>query len=285
MIGKETGVKCLDNFILNAIIYTPNEANTKKKFLIINSATAVSQGLYKNYALFMAEKGFHVITYDYRGIAASRPSKLKGFQASFTEWGEKDVSSILDYVKRNYPDFSILVLGHSIGGTLIGMTPAVQHIAAVVNIGAQTAYFKDWKKDRLKLYFMWHLFFPAITKMMGYFPGKRLGMLEDIPKGVVEQWHARRKRPDMVGQFAKNGFDMYYDQFTGKLLTLAISDDPIGTKPALLRIHDLFQNANKNYETVYPKDIGVNKIGHFGFFSRKFKETLWERTSQWFDEV
>ncbi|SNZ01651.1 alpha/beta fold hydrolase [Flagellimonas pacifica] len=285
MTGKEIGVKCLDNFILSAIIYTPNEVNAKKKFLIINSATAVAQRLYRNYALFMAEKGFHVLTYDYRGIAASRPSKLRGFQASFTEWGEKDVSSVLHYVKLNYPDFSIGVLGHSIGGTLIGMTPYADHIATVINIGAQTAYYKDWKKDKLKLYFMWHLFFPAITRLVGYFPGKKLRLLEDIPKGVVEQWHARRKKPDMVKQYTGSGIDLYYSQFMGKLLTLAIADDPIGTKPALLRIHNLFQNADRTFETVHPKDIGANKIGHFGFFSRKFRDTLWEQTFQWFDEV
>lgn len=285
MNRQETKITCEDGFVLNAFVYVSDSANTKKKVLIINSATAVSQELYRNYALFMAKMGFEVITFDYRGIAGSRPKQLRGFQASFTEWGEKDVSAVLNYAKKNYPDCSILVLGHSIGGTLIGMTSYASKIDGIINIGAQTAYFKDWGRSARRLYAMWHVLFPGLTKVIGYFPGKRLGLLEDIPKGVVDQWHARRKNPDMVAQLGENGIQVYYNQFKGKLLTLVIADDPIGTLPAILRIHDIFTNADKVLETVHPRDIGVTKIGHFGFFSRKFKTSLWEKTAVWFDEV
>lgn len=285
MNRQETKIICEDGFVLAAFTYASDTANTKKKVLVINSATAVSQELYRNYAFFMAEMGFDVITYDYRGIAGSRPKQLRGFQASFTEWGEKDVSAVLNHVKKHYPDHAILVLGHSIGGTLIGMTPLASCIDGVINIGAQTAYFKDWGSNARRLYAMWHVLFPSLTRIIGYFPGKRLGLLEDIPKGVVEQWHARRKNPDMVAQLQENGIQVYYDRFKGKLLTLAIADDPIGTRPAIMRIHNIFTNADSVLETVHPEDIGVSKIGHFGFFSRKFKTSLWEKTAAWFDTV
>nr|WP_299338877.1 alpha/beta fold hydrolase [Allomuricauda sp.] len=280
---QEKEIQCADGFILKARLFSP-EKNEKGKILIINSATAVGQGLYLNYAQFMAENGFHVLTYDYRGIAESRPKNLRGFYASFTDWGEKDVSSVLEYVTKNFPGFSILVLGHSIGGTLIGMTPNARLIDKAMNIGAQTAYYKDWGKGRLKLYFLWHFLFPIATNMVGYFPGKKLGLLEDVPKGVVQQWHARRKDPSMVKQLELNGKTVYFDKFIGRLLTLAISDDPIGTEPALRRIHNLFENAETSWETVRPIDIGVSEIGHFGFFRRRFKATLWKKTLVWFDE-
>ncbi|PRX53766.1 alpha/beta fold hydrolase [Flagellimonas meridianipacifica] len=279
---QEKEIQCEDGFVLKARLFSP-EKDKKGKILIINSATAVGQNLYANYAQFMAENGFHVLTYDYRGIAESRPKKLRGFYTSFTDWGEKDVSSVLVYAKENFPNFPINILGHSIGGTLIGMTPRSDLIDKAMTIGAQTAFYKDWGKGRLKLYFLWHLVFPLVTDLVGYFPGKKLGLLEDVPKGVVQQWHARRKNPSMIKQLESKGINTYFAKYKRDLLTLAISDDPIGTEPALKRIHVLFENAHRTWETVRPIDINEKEIGHFGFFRRKFKETLWTKTLIWFE--
>ncbi|TXN34852.1 alpha/beta hydrolase [Flagellimonas hymeniacidonis] len=285
MMHKEIDIPCNDGFVLKGTIYSAKPDLNKRKVLIINSATAVSKDLYKNYALYMSDYGFDVLTYDYRGIAASRPKKLIGFQASFSVWGRKDFTSVLQYVKENYPNHSVLILGHSIGGTIIGMSKDCSLIDKIINIGAQTAYYKDWDTQKQKLYFLWHVLFPLLTKVFGYFPGKRLGLLEDVPKGVIKQWHARRKIHNMTEQLNKSGQKVYYHEFSGKLLTLAIEDDPIGTEKALKRIHDVFSSADKRIELVKPKDIGAEKIGHFGFFSRRFKTTLWYKTALYYDSV
>lgn len=285
MIYKEIDIPCKDSFVLKGTMYPAKPSSSKKKVLVINSATAVSKDLYKNYALYMSGYGFDVITYDYRGIAASRPKKLRGFQASFSIWGQKDFTDVLQYVKQNYPNYSVLVLGHSIGGTIIGMSENCSLIDGIVNIGAQTAYYKDWDVEKHKLYLLWHVVFPSITKFFGYFPGKWLGLLEDVPKGVIKQWHARRKIHNMTEQLNKSGQKVYYHEFYGKLLTLAIEDDPIGTEKALKRIHDVFTSADKRIELVRPKDIGAEKIGHFGFFSRRFETTLWPKTALYYDTV
>nr|WP_298928785.1 alpha/beta fold hydrolase [uncultured Allomuricauda sp.] len=285
MMCKEIDIPCKDGFVLKGTIYSAKPSLNKEKVLIINSATAVSKDLYKNYALYMSDYGFEVITYDYRGIAASRPKKLRGFQASFSVWGQKDFTEVLQYVKQNYPNHSILVLGHSIGGTIIGMSEDCSLINGIVNIGAQTAYYKDWDVKKQQLYFLWHVVFPSVTRVFGYFPGKRLGLLEDVPKGVIKQWHGRRKIHNMTEQLNKSGQKVYYNEFCGKLLTLAIEDDPIGTEKALKRIHDVFTSADKRIELVRLKDIGAEKIGHFGFFSRRFKTTLWHKTALYYDSV
>ncbi len=280
---RETEIQCEDRFKLNARIFYPTSSAVNKT-LIINSATAVAQDLYVNYAQFMANHGFQVITYDYRGIASSRPKKLRGFQTSFTLWGTHDVTAVFNYAKSTFPNSPLYVMGHSIGGTLLGMTPKIHTVEKAVTVGAQTAYYKDWGKGKYKLYFLWHIFFPLMTNIVGYFPGKKLGLLEDVPKGVVNQWHARRKSPNMVNQLKWNGINTYFDKFEGELLTFAISDDPIGTETALRRIHDLYTSAKKDWITVRPVDVDSAEIGHFGFFRRRFERSLWDRTLEWFNE-
>lgn len=279
-------ISATDNYPLSAQLYDPEQEVANQKILIINSATAIDKKLYHHYAIFMAENGYQVITYDYRGIAGSRPKKLRNFSASFIDWGQKDFEGVVNYTKKNFPNHKIITLGHSIGGSIIGMTEKNKEISGIINVGAQIAYYKDWKKDqRTKIYFMWHIVFPAVTKVFGYFPGKKLGLLEDIPKGVVQQWHNQRKHDDMKHQMKLNGTNFFYDSYPNKLLTLGVSDDPIGTLPAIQRIHNLFEKSDKNLEMIQVSKLDTKEIGHFGFFSRKFKHTLWQKTLNWFDQI
>lgn len=278
-------IKCVDKYKLEGDLFYSRLDNKKNKILIINSATGVSRKMYKNYAVFMAANGIDTLIYDYRGIAGSRPKNLRKFNASFSDWGEKDFDSVIDFVKMEFPSHKILVLGHSIGGTIIGMSEKCALISGIVNIGAQTSYYKDWNEQRVKMYLLWHVIFPLVTSIFGYFPGKRLNMLEDIPKGVVRQWDSRKKEPNMVKQLDEIGQNVFYDLFKGKLLTLAIEDDIIGTPIAIERVTKLFVNAQRKMELIKPESFGAEKIGHFGFFSRKFESTLWKKTLNWFEEV
>ncbi|WP_281989662.1 alpha/beta hydrolase family protein [Aquimarina aggregata] len=279
-------IPAIDNYSLSAKVYLGNKTLQKNKVLIINSATAVQKNLYHHYATYMSKHGYNVVTYDYRGIADSRPKKLKGFKTSFTDWGEKDFSGVIDFVKQEFPNDCIVTLGHSIGGTIIGMTPKNTEIRGIITIAAQTAYYKDWSKEqKKKIYFLWHVIFPLVTKVIGYFPGKKLGLLEDVPKGVVDQWHTRRKHTNMKQQMEAMGVQFFYNTYSSKLLTLGIEDDPIGTRIAIKRVHDLFVKSDKKLEIIPVSSVPTNKIGHFGFFSRKFQDTLWKKTLLWFDTI
>ena len=72
-------VPAKDGFSLVATVYEPD--SNLESAVIINSAIAVPQGFYKDYANHLCEEGHAVLTYDYRGIGDSRPASLKGFQA------------------------------------------------------------------------------------------------------------------------------------------------------------------------------------------------------------
>ncbi len=279
-------IPALDGYALSAELFEANPDTNNQKALIISSATAVEKKLYFHYASYLAEFGYTVVTYDYRGIAASRPKKLRGFPATFNDWAQLDYVGILNFVQEKYPGYTLLTLGHSIGGTIIGWTEKCAEIAGIITIGAQTSYYKDWPDShRRKLYFQWHVLIPWLTYFVGYFPGKSLRMLEDVPYGVVQQWHARRKMHDMNQQVMPNGEVPPYAKFRGKLLTLGLEDDPIGTEVALRRVHNMFTQAQeKNLQMIQLKDIGAEEVGHFGFFRRRFKDTLWKMTLDFWEQ-
>ena len=90
-----------DQVPLKIHLFEPENSNGK--LLLINSATGVKQQVYFSFAQFFTEKGFTVITYDYRGIGLSKPENLKGFKASMRIWGTKDFKTVTDFIQNKFP--------------------------------------------------------------------------------------------------------------------------------------------------------------------------------------
>lgn len=84
---------------------------------------------------------------------------------------------------------SIIGLGHSIGGQFFGICKAQDKLSALVLIASQHGHFRNWDlPHRRRISFQWLMLIPTFTRVFGYFPGKRLGVMEDLPPGMVHEW-------------------------------------------------------------------------------------------------
>ena len=109
--------------------------------------------------------------------------------------GRLDFEAALQYVSTHFPGQPIHVAAHSVGGFLIGLAASSHRISRVFTMGAQYAYWRDYVgHKRGRMFLRWHVLMPALTALFGYFPGARLGWLEDTPRGVVRDWTARHPR-------------------------------------------------------------------------------------------
>lgn len=270
-----------DNYPLSATLFKSASGKDSDKAVLISAAAGVNRKYYNRYAAYLSENNFHVVTYDYRGIGGSRPKNLRGFKASITDWGELDLPAAINYTITKFGSQNLFLIGHSIGGSLLGLCQESALAKGAINIAAQMAYYKDWApSQRYKIYFFWHIFIPLLTRLYGYFPGKKW-KLEDIPKGMVEQWHARRLVPSMEIQLRQAGFPVYYKDISFPILNLGFTDDPIGTEAALLRMAEVYANARIETRMINPAEIPIEKIGHFGFFKKEFRESLWKQSVEW----
>ncbi len=268
-----------DGYPLAASVFAPE--GVPRGVLVINSATAISRHIYQRMAHFFSRQGLEVITYDYRGIAGSRPERLRGFAVDFRQWATMDYPAVLDHADRR-GDLPIYVLGHSLGGTILGMSVDSLRVHRFITVGAQTAYFRDWPGwEGVKLYLNWHGLLPALTAVWGYFPGRWFGQLEDVPASIVRRWHARRLEPDIRKQLRQSGMELYYDQLTQPMLVVRITDDPIGSRPAIDRLHRMFSRAQTEHFIVHPDDYGQVAIGHFGIIRAAMKQELWPKWADW----
>ena len=274
-----------DGFVLRGFTWRHALPDAQRPVVIINAATSVRCRHYSRFADYLFANGFDVITYDYRGIGESRPAIMKGLEASWTDWGALDFEAMLKRAQREFPGQPIDVVGHSFGGCAAGLGESGQVIRRLVTVGAQFAYWRDYAPEqRWRMFGKWHLLMPLLTRFCGYFPGKRLGWLEDTPVGVVRDWStptARyERRPSGRALMAKSA-RLPFGNVRARTLAISISDDPYGTIPAIERLLDYFSHARKTHLRIEPQDIGEQHVGHFAFFRSAYQATLWPIALTW----
>jgi len=276
-----------DGYPLAARLWSLAEDRLIHSVALINSGAGITCGFYDRFAKFLAEEGVATLVYDYRGIGGSRPKSLRGFQASVEEWGSKDCAAALDWLVEHFPGATRVVVGHSVGGFVTGFVTNGALIDRMLLISAHTGYWRDYApSSRLPMYLLWHVLMPTVTRRIGYFPGKRLRLLEDLPAGVALEWAARRKADFWShlkladGRLDKDLIQRLLTRFEAIIaptIALRFSDDPFATKQATERILGLFRNAPASRMVLSGADGDGRPIRHFGFFSSRYRTTLWPR--------
>lgn len=283
--GRPFEQSAADGYPLGGCCWRHGAVDSTRAVVIINAATSVRSRYYARFAEYLFSHGFDVMTYDYRGIGESRPASLRHFQASWTDWGALDFEAMLQRALREFPGQPIDVVGHSFGGCAAGLAASSRHVRRLVTVGAQFAYWRDYAVDsRWKLFGKWHVLMPLLTRLCGYFPGKRLGWLEDTPAGVVKDWstltagYEQRPSGKALGQLP-------FAQVSAQTLAISLSDDPFGTVAAIERLLAYFECSPRSHLRIAPADIDERHIGHFAFFHQRFQARLWPIALQWLQQA
>lgn len=204
--------------------------------MIVNCATGVLARYYHRYAAYLASNGWAVFTYDYRGIGLSRLRDLRRVRAGWRDWGERDFEAVLGFARARDPDGVLAVVGHSIGGVVIGYARSARHVDRILTIGAQYAHWRDYAPgERERFHRRWHVLMPALVRRHGYFPGRRLGWLEDLPAGVAADFAARYPRLEQGAPRAARNALASFAAVRAPILALTATDDPLGTEAAVRR--------------------------------------------------
>ena len=289
--ASDLALAATDGYPLAARLWASSEQSQPTKVALINAGAGIGFSYYDRFARFLSQSGIPTLVYDYRGIAKSRPRSLRGFAASVEDWGSKDCAAVLEWMATRFPGARRTVIGHSVGGFVTGFVTNGSMIDGMLLVGAHTGYWRDYAANsRLGMYLLWHTLMPALTRVVGYFPGRRLRLLEDLPAGVALEW-ANRREADFWWNLRKS--DGGPDQariesaiarflaIRAPTLAMTFADDAFATEAATDRILGLYRNCPTTRRVVRPDDVGGQKIGHFGFFRSRFSDTLWPQVVEW----
>jgi predicted alpha/beta hydrolase len=250
-----------------------------KATIVIHGATAVPQSYYLRFAQHLAASSYRVLTYDYRGVGASRPARLRGFDATMTDWALYDARAALEEAQRD-SQLPLVLVGHSFGGQLLGLLDQAREAKGAVLVGAQLGYYGHWPlAERLRLALVWNVLVPTLTRTFGYLPGKA-GIGEDLPRGVAEEWARWCSHPDyLVSEHPAAA--ARFARFSRPTLFYSFSDDTFAPEGAVDALIGRLSSAELTHRRIDPRELNAGSVGHFGFFRPRFADTLW-REARWF---
>lgn len=284
-VAEKLVIAATDGYPLAATLWLPEGGGPVARYVVVNAGAGIPARYYDRFAAWLADRGLPTLTYDYRGIAASAPATLKGFEVRVEDWGSKDCAAVLDSLSRRFPGAKAAVVGHSIGGFVTGLMPGGERIDRLVLVGTHTGYWRDYaRRVRLPMFFTWHLAMPLVVRAVGYLPARRFGLPEDLPAGVARDWSARRKPEPWWNLRAPDGTPdrariadviARFDAFRADTLVVSLADDPFATREATARIAGLFRHCAIRERRIDPRAAGLPRVGHFGFFRARMRDTLW----------
>jgi predicted alpha/beta hydrolase len=274
--------EALDGYDLGGTLYSSRDSGPPPTVLLLCCGGGIPASRYARLARFLAAKGFPVLAFDYRGIGDSRPAHLRALRAGNEDWSEHDCGGAIAEIRRRFPAAELVAIAHSIGPLLVGGAPNVAEVSRFVFIGAHTGYFGDYLgRYRLPMAVMWHGVMPVLVRLVGYFPGRALRLGEDIPRQVAWQWATRRTpdfHPKHAGDVARGRawLERHYT-VQGRALVIAIVDDAFATESGTRRLLGMYPRLQVEHERIRPADVGLKRIGHFGYFRRLAEANLWPR--------
>ena len=267
--------RAADGYVLSGTLFpVPNSKVT----VIVHGATAVPQGFYRRFAEYLQKQGWSVLTYDFRGVGASRPDSLVGFKTQASDWGLYDIPAALEFVSTTLQPEKIYFVGHSSGGQQAGLLSQPDRVDAMVTLSAQSGYWRyQGGAEKIKVLLLVTVILPLIARAMGYFPWSKFARGEDLPKGVALQWSRWCRSPDyLLGD--KNLPIERYQNFTAPVLAYSIDDDDWGTALSVKKMMSAYPDVE--FKHLIPAEEGLKKLGHMGFF-RKESQVLWQKTVDW----
>jgi predicted alpha/beta hydrolase len=245
---------------------------TPRGAVLIVPAMGVSQEYYQPFAEWLARQGFLAATFDYRGTGQSRPRRLRGFRADIFDWARLDCAAMIDAL----PAGPLYWVGHSLGGQILALVPNRDRVSKAITVATGSGYWREnTPRIRPLAWWLWFVAAPLALPLWGYFPGRTLRKVGDLPKGVMQQWRRWCLDPDYAVGAEGSAIRAQYASVRSPIVSLSFSDDEMMSARNTESIHGFYSGAPRKMKRIAPQDVGVARIGHFGFFRAPFESALW----------
>ena len=221
-------IAAADGRPLAGTVFGP-EARAVGGAVVVASATGVPRGYYGRFASFLADEGLVVVTFDYRGIAGSRPAgSLRGSPATMLDWARADLAGAIAFASGRAGGRRPALVGHSFGGQALGLLAEPGSVAGALTVASQVGYFGLWPhRYRPLLAALWFVLLPVSTHALGYFPSRLFGMGESLPRGVALQWARWCRSRRWVWADPEAAASASHARFAGRLRSCSVDDDPV----------------------------------------------------------
>ena len=258
-------------------------ASEPKALVLIHPATAVTQAFYEHFARHLAEIGLTALTYDYRGTGASRGPSLRGGAVTMADWMLEDVPAVTRWAAQRFPSLPLLAVGHSVGGHALVLSGDDHPLRAGVLVASHAGITRTirGRAEQARVWFVMRVLGPLLCALNGYMPGRRIGLGEDLPRGVMLQWSRWTTLPRYFYDDPALDAVRRASAVRMPLLALGFDDDPWANPHAMDILLEQVTGAPVERRQFDPRGLGLGGIGHMGFFRKRCGSALWPGVGDW----
>ncbi|WP_018296574.1 alpha/beta hydrolase family protein [Corynebacterium lubricantis] len=242
--------------------------------VLIAPAIATKARFYDAFAQWLVEQGYRTYMFDYQGYGESARTPLKEVKADFMTWTQ-DAKTVVDFVAEDAEGLPLTWIGHSLGTQVFAFTDHHKVDKAIFTCGG-TGYWRLSDPPNLFITpLLWWVIAPVSVKLKGYFPGKKLKILGDIPGPVMTQWGKWCRLPGyMLDDMPEHR--QTFANVKVPITTLTFTDDDVMSAKASAHLESYYSGTEIRHLRLEPQDLGEEKIGHMGLYYRG-REKLWEK--------
>lgn len=245
--------------------------------VLIAPATGAPQRFYAPFARHLAEAGWDVLTWDWRGVADSNHGvSATDPRLSMSAWGRHDLTTAIDWAARRARGRPLVLVGHSFGGQAAGLAANGARLDGIVLVAAQHGWCGHWPwPQRTGLQAFWRVAVPVMVATFGRLPSSHIGLGEDLPAGVAREWARWCRTPAFLGDWSGHA------RLAAPILAFSFHDDRIAPRRAV----DALLQQHPGAVSIVHRHIEEMRLGHFGFFREGAAPGLWAETVQFLHVV
>ena len=258
---------------------TRSQDDTPRGAVVISPAMATKASYYRAVSEWLASRGFTVYSFDYQGYGASARTPLKDVTADYFTW-TRDAARAVDAVRadlgeQDQTSVPLTWIGHSLGCQFLPFTDHSTLDKGIITCGG-TGWWKNADKpDYYIAPLLWWAVAPALVKALGYYPGKKIKLLGDIPGPVMLQWAKFCRNPEYLFGVHPEHVTTFAD-VTIPVTSITFTDDKTMSAKASAHLESYYTGTDLDAQRYTPEELGQKSIGHMGLF-RRGREDLWER--------
>lgn len=241
--------------------------------VVVAPAMATPGRFYRSFATWLSEQGLRTLTFDLRGVDGSARGHVREESADMLRWAG-DAAAALRHARDSTDGLPISWVGHSLGGQVL---PFVDHedLAGAVLVATGSGYWRlAPPRLRRTVPLLWYAVAPVTSRLLGYFPGRRLRMVGDLPAGVMLQWARWCRHPDYIASESAEVRERFAAVRT-PIVALAFTDDSMMSRGSLDSLLRWYRRTTPRVVESSPEELGTGPIGHFGLF-RSGSRPLWD---------
>lgn len=229
-------------------------------------AMGVSARQYRLLADALTVHGIGLATHEWRGIGSSNQRASRRQNWSYRQLLD-DVEAGVAALRQNTTVDVLMLGGHSLGAQigLLALARNSELADAGIVIGSGMPWWRcypSWQQPLLFLVFAW---FRAVSSILGWFPGRRIGFAGDEARGVIRDW----AQSGLRGRYQVTGMDTDLDaalrRVAKPIWAAWLQDDRYVPQRALLNLAERLPAARWTIDSFQAQQFENRQATHFSW--------------------